>query len=104
MKSYSVYILTNASRSSLYIGITNHLLRRKFEHDHKLNSSFTSRYNVDRLVYCETFGEVEDAIAREKQLKGWRRSKKVALIQSRNPKWDDLSREWGDVFRPDGKT
>jgi len=104
MKSYSVYILTNTSRTSLYIGITNRVLRRQFEHAKELDSGFTSKYNVNRLVHCETFANVEHAIAREKQLKGWRRSKKVALIESLNPKWDDLSREWASVYKPDSKT
>jgi len=104
MKSYTVYILTNASRTALYIGITNRVLRRQFEHKHKLESGFTSKYNVNRLVYCETRSEVEAAIAREKQLKGWRRSKKVDLIESQNPKWDDLGRVWDEVYKPDSKT
>jgi putative endonuclease len=90
MKSYGVYILTNHSRT-LYIGVTNNLRRRIFEHKTKLNPGFTSKYNIDQLVYYEHFSSIRRAIAREKQLKGWRRSRKIELIESMNPHWDDLS-------------
>jgi putative endonuclease len=90
MKTYFVYILTNVSRSSLYTGITSRLGTRGAQHKFKVNQGFTSRYNVDRLVYFEEFHRVTNAIAREKQLKGWRRSEKVALIELMNPRWDDL--------------
>ncbi len=87
---YHVYILTNSSRT-LYVGITNNLERRMYEH--KLVSGFTNKYNVTWLAYYEETSNVESAIAREEQIKGWRRSKKVALIDSSNPRWKDLSLE-----------
>jgi putative endonuclease len=74
--------------------MTNNLERRVNQHKNKVTEGFTSKYNVDRLVYMETFGDVRDAIAREKQIKSWRRSKKIALIKSMNPKWRDLSEDW----------
>ena len=95
MKEYYVCIMTNRSRT-LYIGMTNNLERRVYEHKRKLIPGFTSRYNITQLVYYDMTNEVLDAIAREKQLKGWRRSKKIALIESANPEWRDLSDEWDD--------
>jgi putative endonuclease len=94
MKRYFVYILTSNS-GTLYTGMTNNLQRRVYQHKHKLLEGFTSQYNVNRLVYFETYNDVRDAIAREKQIKSWRRSKKLALIESMNPKWQDLSEDWG---------
>ncbi len=91
--SYYVYILASKSRV-LYIGITNDLARRLHEHKHKLNPGFTKQYNVNRLVYYEEGNDVEQTILREKQLKGWLRKKKIALIESVNPEWKDLSEEW----------
>lgn len=93
MRDCFVYIMTNASRT-LYTGVTSNLERRVFEHQHKLVPGFTSRYNITRLVYVETFPDPRSAIAREKQIKGWRRDKKVAVIESTNPDWLDLSAEW----------
>ena len=93
MREYHVYILASKS-GVLYVGVTNDLTRRVSEHQAKIISGFTSKYNVVRLVYFESFGDIRDAIAREKQLKGWRRGKKIALIQSLNPNWGDLSAEW----------
>jgi putative endonuclease len=93
MKQYFVYIMTSNS-GTLYTGMTNNLQRRVYEHKNKLAEGFTSKYDVNRLVYFEIFGDVRDAIAREKQIKGWRRNKKMALIESMNPKWQDLSEEW----------
>ena len=93
MHEYYVYILASKS-GVLYIGVTNDLGRRIFEHRAKLTAGFTSKYNVVRLVYFEAFGDIRDAIAREKQLKGWRRAKKIPLIEGMNPKWRDLSEEW----------
>jgi len=93
IRQYYVYILANVSRK-LYVGMTNNLERRVYEHKHKLLSGFTSEYNITRLVYVETTTDVSAAIAREKQIKGWLRSKKVALIESQNPTWEDLSAEW----------
>ncbi|MDQ3259860.1 MAG: GIY-YIG nuclease family protein [Pseudomonadota bacterium] len=84
-----------ASRSRrLYIGVTNHLERRVFEHKSKSLASFTAKYNINRLVYFAETGDVLAAIEREKQLKGWLRAKKIALIESTNPTWEDLSHDW----------
>ena len=94
-KHYFVYIMTS-STGTLYTGMTDNLARRVYEHKHKLSQGFTVRYNVNRLVYIESFGDVREAIAREKQIKSWRRSKKLALIRQSNPKWEDLSKEWLD--------
>jgi putative endonuclease len=93
MKQYFIYILTSKT-GTLYIGMTNNLQRRVYQHKHKLVEGFTSKYIVNRLLYFETFGNVHDAIAREKQIKGWGRKKKLALIESMNEKWQDLSEEW----------
>jgi putative endonuclease len=93
MRDYYIYIVASKSRV-LYIGVTNNLERRIVEHQQKFVEGFTSQYNVSRLVYFEPFGDVREAIAREKQLKGWRREKKVALIESSNPTWRDLSEDW----------
>ena len=90
---YFVYIVASLSRT-LYIGITNDLVRRVHEHKTKKLPGFTVSYNVNRLMYFEEFGEVAAAIAREKQLKRWRRDKKIWLIESVNPSWSDLSIEW----------
>jgi len=93
-KEYYIYIMTNKS-CILYTGVTNNLMRRVHEHKNKLNSnSFTSKYNIQFLVYYESTSSVHAAIAREKQIKGWLRKKKIALIDSRNPEWKDLSEEW----------
>ena len=100
MKTYWTYILTNTSRKTLYTGITSTIVARAWQHKEKVFPGFTSRYRVDRLVYFEAFSQVDDAIAREKEIKGWLRRKKIALIESANPKWDDLSREWPNIFRP----
>ena len=89
MKRYYVYILSNISRM-LYIGMTNDLERRIQEHKQKVIKGFTSKYNLHRLVYYEEFGDVRKAIHREKELKGWRRDKKKALINEKNPNWKDL--------------
>jgi putative endonuclease len=93
MREYFVYILSSATRT-LYIGVTNDLARRLYEHKHKLVPGFTSKYGVTRLVYYEATGNVHEALAREKQLKGWLRAKKIALIEAANPGWEDLSRGW----------
>ncbi len=93
-KNYYIYIMTNRSRT-FYVGITNNLEQRVYEHKQKLIDGFTKRYNISRLVYYEVFTDVRDAIAREKQVKDWRREKKIALIESLNPTWKDLSTEWG---------
>lgn len=93
MKQYYVYILTNARRM-LYTGFTNELERRVLDHKEKRLPGYTSRYNLGWLVYYETTEDVNAAIAREKQIKGWSRAKKIALIESLNPEWKDLSAEW----------
>jgi len=93
MKEYYVYIMTNGVRT-LYIGVTQYLMRRVFEHKEKLVEGFTKRYNITMLVYYETTSDIRAAIAREEQLKSWRRSKKIALIKSSNPQWKDFSLEW----------
>ncbi len=91
MNFYFIYILSNSNNTVLYTGVTNNLPRRIFEHKNHLDkSSFTSRYNVDKLVYYETAENPESAIAREKQIKGWNRKRKEKLIIARNPNWDDL--------------
>ena len=92
--NYFVYLLTNATRTVLYIGITSDLEGRLYEHRTGALPSFTSRYRVDRLVYHESYGDVLAAIAREKQLKGWTRAKKEALIANMNPNWEDLNASW----------
>ena len=93
MERYFVYILTNKYNKVLYVGVTNNLIRRVYEHKNKLVSGFTSKYNVNKLVYYESFPSVFDAIKREKEIKGWKREKKVALINSFNPEWKDLYEE-----------
>ncbi len=93
MKQYCVYIMTNRSRT-LYTGVTNDLKRRVYEHKNKLINGFTKKYNITKLVYYEATNEVTSAIVREKQIKGWLRGKKIALIESANPQWKDLSEEW----------
>ncbi len=92
-KKYYVYILTNRWRTVLYVGVTNNLVRRCFEHKSGKGGGFTRRYNVDRLVYLETFGTIADAIRREKQLKAGSRKRKITLIESVNPEWSDLSQD-----------
>jgi len=95
-----VYIMTNRS-GTLYTGVTNDLKRRVYEHKHKLIPGFTSKYAIDRLVYFDSTPDVRAAIAREKQIKKWRREKKVALIESKNRNWKDLSAGWFDGMVPD---
>ena len=92
-KQYYVYIMTNKSRT-LYTGVTNDLMRRVDEHKNKLLPGFTSRYNIQYLVYYESTPSIHVALAREKQIKGWLRAKKIALIDSMNPVWKDLSEGW----------
>ena len=93
MKHYYVYILANGSKT-LYTGVTSNLQRRMYEHKQHLVAGFTSKYHVTRLVYFEETSDVQAALAREKSIKGWLRAKKVALIESDNPGWRDLSEEW----------
>ena len=93
MKEYYVYIVANVSRS-LYVGVTNDLQRRVYEHKRKLSHGFTRKYNLTLLVYFEATPDILAAIAREKRIKGWLRAKKVSLVESVNPKWLDLSAQW----------
>ena len=101
-KIYFVYIMTNRSKT-LYTGVTNSLIRRVREHKLGIGSGFAAKYKLDRLVYFERFEDVHRAIGREKQIKGWLRIKKIALIVSVNPAWRDLSLDWyeRDAFQPD---
>ncbi|MFL5759877.1 MAG: GIY-YIG nuclease family protein [Thermomicrobiales bacterium] len=92
-RDFYVYIMASKSRV-LYIGVTNNLEVRVWQHWLPQETSFTSRYNVHRLVYCESFPDPREAIAREKELKGWVRRRKVALIEAANPGWQDLSDGW----------
>ena len=91
---YFVYILTNWDDSVIYIGVTSNLKKRLYEHRNDLADGFTKKYNVHKLVYFEESTDVNSAIAREKQLKGWTRKKKNQLIQKANPEWKDLSSNW----------
>ena len=104
-KTYCVYIITNRSKI-LYIGVTNNLERRMWEHKHYIGSEFARRYKLDRLVYWESFDDVRKAIDREKQIKGWLRIRKIALIVGKNPTWSDLSAEWfmRHRYQPDEKS
>jgi putative endonuclease len=94
--------MTNKSRT-LYAGITNNLERRVYEHKNKLIEGFTKRYNITKLVYYEVTSDVHAAIEREKQIKGWLRNKKIALIETMNPQWADLSEGWSqdDALSPE---
>jgi putative endonuclease len=94
-KTYYVYIMTNQSRT-LYVGFTNNIQQRVRQHKDGLVEGFTSRYKIDTLVYFETFRNVSSGITREKQIKRWRREKKVRLILQENPDWHDLSDGWYD--------
>jgi putative endonuclease len=95
---YWTYIVASLS-GTLYIGMTNNIEWRMWEHKSKTFEGFVRDYHCNRLVYYEGFDQVLDAIARKKQLKGWRRSRKIALIESRNPRWADLAEKWGWRFR-----
>ena len=91
MANMYVYILTNDHKNVMYVGVTNDLVQRMYEHKNHLDrGSFTARYNVDRLVYYEYTNNPEAAILREKQIKGWNRARKNKLVESKNPNWDDL--------------
>jgi putative endonuclease len=94
-KTYYVYIMTNKS-GTLYTRVTNNIRHRVRQHKDKLVAGFTKKYNVDRLIYYECFADVHAAIGREKTIKGWLRRKKLDLIASINPQWDDLSEGWYD--------
>ena len=93
--------MTNGPKSAvLYTGVTGNLLRRVWQHKNKIISGFTSRYNLTRLIYFERFFCPDTAISREKEIKGWRRSKKIKLVESMNPRWEDLAEDWGNLYKP----
>ena len=92
-RSYYVYIMSNRYKT-LYVGVTNDLERRVYEHKNGLTPGFTKRYNINQLVLVEETSDVNEAITREKQLKGWVRRRKIELIDAANPRWDDLAAEW----------
>jgi len=94
MREYCYVYIMSSQRRVLYVGVTSNLEQRVFQHKGHVFEGFTARYNVTLLVYFERFATVQTAIAREKEIKGWRRQKKVALIVSLNPKWRDLSYGW----------
>ncbi|MBN2132603.1 MAG: GIY-YIG nuclease family protein [Sedimentisphaerales bacterium] len=92
-KTYCIYIMTNKS-GTLYTGVTGSIKTRVWQHKNGLVEGFTKRYNITRLIYYESFADISSAIAREKEIKGWVRRKKLDLIASANPQWDDLSKGW----------
>ena len=96
MKSYYVYILASKKNGTLYTCVTNDLERRIYEHKKNIIKGFTAKYNVHNLVYYEETNDVNEALALEKKIKGWLRKKKIALIESTNPDWKDIAREWFD--------
>jgi len=93
MKQYYVYILANKRNGTLYVGVTNNLIRRIYEHKNNLIKGFTKKYRVHTLVYFEQYDDVEIALQREKQLKWWKRRWKLELIERDNPRWEDLYQE-----------
>jgi putative endonuclease len=93
---YYVYILSNKKHGTLYIGLTNNLERRMFEHKHKLIDGFTKKYGLDKLMYFETFQYINDAIKRGKNMKKWKRQWKIELIEDDNKFWKDLAIDWID--------
>jgi putative endonuclease len=96
VKDQNCFVYIVCSRSgTLYVGMTNSIYRRALEHKQREIEGFASKYDCDRLVYYESFDDVHKAIGREKQLKGWARAKKIALIESKNPRWEDFSEKWG---------
>ena len=102
MRQYWTYIASNLSRT-LYTGITNDLFLRMWEHKNRVVSGFTSKYRIDRLVYFESTDDVRAAIAREKEIKGWRRQKKNALVETKNPQWTDSSPMLFQHFKPSSR-
>ncbi|MFP2997703.1 GIY-YIG nuclease family protein [Spongiivirga sp. MCCC 1A20706] len=91
---YYVYIITNKKNGTLYIGVTNNLERRMFEHKNKIVEGFSKRYELTKLVYFQSFQYINDAILREKRMKKWKRAWKIELIENDNPAWNDLAQEW----------
>ena len=96
-KQYFVYMMTNRWRNVLYTGVTYSLEKRVWQHKNKSFPGFTKKYNCDLLVYFETYTEIDQTIAREKQIKSWSRAKKNALVNAMNPDWNDLASEWFDT-------
>jgi putative endonuclease len=94
LHQYYLYILSNKKNGTLYIGVSNNLERRMFEHKNKLVEGFTKTYGLDKLVYFEIFQFINDAIKREKSMKKWKRQWKINLIEENNPTWNDLSADW----------
>jgi len=92
--NYYIYILSNKNKTVVYIGVTNDLKRRMYEHKNKLIEGFTKTYELNRLVYFETLQYVNDAIKREKNMKKWKRDWKIKLIEEENPNWNDLTKDW----------
>ena len=102
MNQYWVYMLTNRWKNVLYTGVTNSLEKRIWQHRNKAVPGFTKKYNCDRLVHFEEYDRIEQAIAREKEVKGWVRIKKNALVNAKNPEWNDLAADWyPDELRTD---
>jgi len=93
-KTYYIYLMTNWNHRVMYVGVTNDLVRRVYEHKNKLMEGFTSRYNINKLVYFENTEDIHTALAREKEIKRWRREKKDALVQALNSDWRDLSEDF----------
>lgn len=102
-QTYYVYILTSLTRSTLYIGCTNNIVRRVIEHQHEIGSEFTRKYKLKYLIYFEEYQYIQDAIAREKQLKKWSRPKKLKLIKKQNPELKDLSKKLFEMYEIDEK-
>ncbi|HEX7191669.1 MAG TPA: GIY-YIG nuclease family protein [Thermoanaerobaculia bacterium] len=96
---YFIYIVTNKNKTVLYTGVTNSPVRRIWQHKNKAFPGFTKKYNCDRLIFFEVYERIEQAIVREKQIKGWTRAKKNALIFPTNPRWEDLAASWFDDER-----
>ena len=94
MKHFYVYILASKRNGTLYVGVTNNLLKRIYEHKNKLIDGFTKKYDIYKLVYYEKTNDIHSAISREKQLKKWNRDWKIQLIEKQNPTWQDLLKEW----------
>ena len=103
-RTFWVYILASRIGGTLYIGVTNDLVRRVYEHRSDAVPGFTKKYQVHRLVYYESYQDVQVAIGREKQVKRWRREKKSALIEKMNPRWQDLAENWGREMRFRGQS
>ncbi len=101
MKNYYIYIMASQKNGAIYIGVTSNLIKRVYEHKNKLVDGFTKKYNINNLVYYEITNQVTSAIAREKQLKNWRRQWKINLIEKENPDWMDL---YDDILGLDSET